>query len=94
MAELVRGDIDILPPLPYSEASELKENPNMAVSARPGLSSASFTMQTRGRLLSNAKQAPLVPLFSTITASAGGKNAAGFASSASGAPLLREVRKD
>jgi peptide/nickel transport system substrate-binding protein len=51
----VRGDNDILPRLPYSEASELKENPNMTASARPGLSSTMFIMQTRDRLLSNVK---------------------------------------
>lgn len=54
-AALVRGDIDILPRLPYSEASELKADANIQVSVQPGLAPTTFTLQTRDPLLSNVK---------------------------------------
>ena len=54
-AAFVRGDIDILPRLPYSEAHELKANPNVAISVQPGFAATTFTLQTRDKLLSNIK---------------------------------------
>ncbi|MCP3404562.1 ABC transporter substrate-binding protein [Bradyrhizobium sp. CCGB01] len=54
-AAFIRGDIDILPRLPYSEANELKPNPNITISAEPGLAATTFLLQTRDKLLSNVK---------------------------------------
>jgi peptide/nickel transport system substrate-binding protein len=54
-AALVRGDIDILPRIPYAEASELKANANIEVSVKPGLAPTTFAIQTRDGLLSNVK---------------------------------------
>lgn len=54
-AALVRGDIDILPRLPYAEASELKADANLNVTVAPGLAPMTFTIQTRDPVLSNVK---------------------------------------
>lgn len=54
-AAFARGDIDIMTKLSYSEANELKANPNVAISVQPGLSSTTFILQTRDKLLSNVK---------------------------------------
>lgn len=54
-AAFTRGDIDVMTRLAYSEASELKTNPNVAISVQSGLSSTTFILQTRDKLLSNVK---------------------------------------
>jgi len=54
-AALVRGDIDILPNLAYSDVHELRQNPRLAVTTSPTMMLNTILLQTRDRLLANVR---------------------------------------